>query len=430
LVFFSPITVLLLKLQYQLTLKKWTNIQEIENQNVLAEFESLSYLLNKLEKQHWKAMNMDLSFEIFHQTAITIVLLLFSISQTKTTSAMEAIFVPQGNEIFGIIINGYFIFNTSLAIGLISFMIRSGQGSYRSLKSRLAFGLYGILNLILRLLAIVNFFIPSLGMLNVLRHLQTDRIPFANPQINGIYRYNFSNDTLYFGNAAPIAWTDITNVNYSKPDKPSLPQYTLYTGINSKHAFIIFSFIWILQIAVIWIKNSCKSRRFNGLGFLDQLVHSFKSVTLPAPSTDWETTQGDSEEHFVEMKNVETEVVSTIKINFLFQILHLTPMLYLAYTVTKRQWILEDSIGTMDIENEAFATIWITIIVSLSIFLIGPILSCLLFKWANSKLNPCFGIITEEVKKEEEMKKKSNCFGICSMFSLFRKFKNGDAIWF
>ena len=42
----------------------------------------------------------------------------------------------------------------------------------------------------MRLLAIVDFHIPSLGMLDVLRHLQADRIPFTNPKINKEFDYN------------------------------------------------------------------------------------------------------------------------------------------------------------------------------------------------------------------------------------------------
>ena len=113
----SPITVLVLKMQYQLTIKKWKHLQKIENQDVMEEFRRLNCLLHKLDIQNSKAMKVDLCFEITHQIAITIVLLMFSTSQTKTTSAMEAIFVPKGNVFLGINIDGYFIFSVSMIIG-------------------------------------------------------------------------------------------------------------------------------------------------------------------------------------------------------------------------------------------------------------------------------------------------------------------------
>merc|ERR1719266_2360685 len=109
-----------------------------------------------------------------------------------------------GNVILGINIDGYFIFSVSMLIGLVSFMVRSASGSYRSWKCSLAFGIYGFINLTMRLLAMVDFYIPSLGMLDVLRHLQADKLPFTNPTINKKsfdpddfqYKYNFSSDIL------------------------------------------------------------------------------------------------------------------------------------------------------------------------------------------------------------------------------------------
>jgi hypothetical protein len=84
-------------------------------------------------------------------------------------------------------------------------------------------------------------------------------------------------------------------------------------------------------------------------------------------------------------------------------------LLSTAYTVSQRHWLLERSIGTMLIEDKAFETIWITILVSLIIFIVGPILSCFIFKKANGSLHPCFGIIADEVEKEENKTKRKCC---------------------
>jgi hypothetical protein len=50
---------------------------------------------------------------------------------------------------------------------------------------------------------------------------------------------------------------------------------------------------------------------------------------MPIPSVDWETGKGDCEEQFRRMENIQNEVIGTIKINSLFQSLHLMPLLYL-----------------------------------------------------------------------------------------------------
>jgi len=177
--------------------------------------------------------------------------------------------------------------------------------------------------------------------------------------------------------------------------------------------------MWLLQIFFIWLHNFLRSPAFKTLSAFDQIMHSFQSVITPAPSVDWAYGQGDCEDHFKRMKDVQKEVAGVIKINSLFNILHILPITYLAWTVTKRHWLLEESIGTMTIENEAFKTIWITFSVALVAFIVGPILSCSLLKRINSSFHPCHDIIAEEIKKEKANQDKEPCWGIFSFCSNF-----------
>ena len=50
-------------------------------------------------------------------------------------------------------------------------------------------------------------------------------------------------------------------------------------------------------------------------------------------------------------------------------------------------------IGTMVIEDQAYRIVWITLSVSLASLLLGPILSCAIFKRINSTLHPYYDII-------------------------------------
>ena len=136
-------------------------------------------------------------------------------------------------------------------------------------------------------LAKLVFFIPSLGMLNCLRHYQSEKIPFGGENFYGGQKYDFKRDKLYFGNAPVVAWADITRVDYSKPDNPKPPPYTIYTGLTSKDFFIIFLTMWLLQIFFIWLHNFLRSQAFKTLSAFDQIMHSFQTVITPAPSVDW-----------------------------------------------------------------------------------------------------------------------------------------------
>lgn len=132
-----------------------------------------------------------------------------------------------------------------------------------------------------------------------------------------------------------------------------------------------------------------------------QLEGHFQSIT-PAPSVDWADCQGDISDHVEHMKTVEKEVVGAITINSLVNICHLIPVTYLACTITARQWLLEESIGTMGIEDEAFKNVWIILSVSLLSMVFFPIISVALFKKINTTLHPCYDIIKEEIQKDKK----------------------------
>ena len=79
-------------------------------------------------------------------------------------------------------------------------------------------------------------------------------------------------------------------------------------------------------------------------------------------------------------------------------------LFFLAVTVTKRHWLLEESIGTMKMENEAFQTIWIIFSVTLSMFIVGPILLCIFFKKITTSFHLYQDVIAEEIEKEKAEK--------------------------
>ena len=64
-----------------------------------------------------------------------------------------------------------------------------------------------------------------------------------------------------------------------------------------------------------------------------------------------------------------------------------------AVTVTKRHWLLEESIGTMKMEDEAFKTLWIVFSVTLTMFIVGPILLCSFFKKITTSFHLCHDVI-------------------------------------
>jgi hypothetical protein len=171
-------------------------------------------------------------------------------------------------------------------------------------------------------------------MSNVLRHYQSDQVPFDFHKFHVyqeyLWQYNVSNGMVQFGNAPPVALAEISHFDYSDPRDPtSTSHYTQYTGLTPKYSFIIFMCLWFAQIFCIWLKNYLTSKPFKTLSFYDQFIHSISSVFGPVPSVDWSEDEGTCAEHYKRMMETTKEVQGTIMINAIFQSLHLLPIFYL-----------------------------------------------------------------------------------------------------
>ena len=59
----------------------------------------------------------------------------------------------------------------------------------------------------------------------------------------------------------------------------------------------------------------------------------------------------------------------------------------------------------MDIENQAFKTVWITLSIAIVSLIVGPILSCIMFKWINGSLHPYIEILADQIKEQKTVKK-------------------------
>ena len=172
LVVFSPITPLLLRLQHQTTLTKRENTLEMQHEYDMNECNKLTLLLLQMEEQRKKMVKIDMAFEISNQMFLNILLVLFSISETRTETAFESLFNQEGEADFGI--SNLTIFIASTVVSFLSFLnlFTSAHSSNWPFKSKLAVGVFGTMNLAMRLLAMILYFTPSLGLLNILRHYQ------------------------------------------------------------------------------------------------------------------------------------------------------------------------------------------------------------------------------------------------------------------
>ena len=76
----------------------------------------------------------------------------------------------------------------------------------------------------------------------------------------------------------------------------------------------------------------------------------------------------------------------------------------LALRVTKRQWLLEESIGALKIENQAFQQLWFILSIGTVTLIFGSILSCIMFTWINASIHPYIEILADQIKEQKKVK--------------------------
>ena len=58
----------------------------------------------------------------------------------------------------------------------------------------------------------------------------------------------------------------------------------------------------------------------------------------------------------------------------------------------------------MEIENQAFQQLWVTLLVCTVSLVFGSILSCIMFKWINGSLHPYSQILADQIKEKKTAK--------------------------
>ena len=113
--------------------------------------------------------------EVFYQAALQIVLLLMTGTKTATTSGLQTYF--QQNTIWGLdpsIVLGFFIaWSLRTAITLHVKTIKKHK-VYFGFKQTFSVGLWAMFATLRRVLSIVCFFVPSLGLQNILYHWMSE----------------------------------------------------------------------------------------------------------------------------------------------------------------------------------------------------------------------------------------------------------------
>ena len=118
---------------------------------------------------------------MFYQLPFKIVLLLLATTVTSTTGGLETMF--KQNSVFGIPMNPSTALALSIALSMRSCVnlhqktVQVHKGFF-PLASEITVWFWGLFGTLRRILAMVTYFIPFLGLFDVLHHWKAEQIPF------------------------------------------------------------------------------------------------------------------------------------------------------------------------------------------------------------------------------------------------------------
>ena len=211
-----------------------------------------------------------------------------------------------------------------------------------------------------RVACLVAFFIPSLGLLNILSHWTAEQpslSPVAVPEVLELgsrlsYWHAGTNST------QTVAFADIYRADYGGVKSPPSrehdkyseyyfnladfytelhtrvkpPPYTLYTHFTLYTFYCILGALLTCQgllLALVKRRLNCSFQRASPWV---QLQHLLESLTVPDCFKDWDEGEGGVEEHRRRWRRVATEIAVTSVIHFLTNIFLLSPVFFTGKT--------------------------------------------------------------------------------------------------
>ena len=230
----------------------------LANENLYYKKSQLKYYLRNMEK-------LELGLETIYQLSLQLVLLLNALSETRTSHGLNEVFGTEDN------IGSLILLTLSIIWSCFSCALSHIKGLMVSRDhfpafSKLVVGLFALVSTLKRVLCIILYFTPALGLFSLLRHLQAEQTAFSE---NIIYFAKANNGTIHFSNTS-IIWTTIDRWNRVTNQAPS---YILYTGLSLKYYFFIFLLVTTCHFLTIFGVKKRWSNSFSRSYTLNKIIH-------------------------------------------------------------------------------------------------------------------------------------------------------------
>ena len=266
--------------------------------------------------------------EVTVQVTVQILILLLYKTETATTGGLTTIF---DQTAFGLDPETFFILSTSwslLSCVRMHTTLISLEKGFCKFSSQFFIFLWGTFAILRRVLSLVAFFIPSLGLFSLLHHWEWDQVPF---RLRLALSHSISrNDQIkILGLNETLFWSDLDRWDYSDPNNPTAPLYSTYTLLSLKHTFFAGAGLLVVHILAILIVKLLTSPEFRRKGNLtNKLVHILENVHYGSPFSDWDEGDHNIHEYEVRFGRTVLEMIATFTVNIIVTAMMMIPMWY------------------------------------------------------------------------------------------------------
>ena len=266
---------------------------------------------------------------MFYQVAGQTILLLYTLTETRTTGGLETVF--KQNSFMGFQMDPIVILGISIAITLKScfnlhYKAIKTEKHFVPATSKFFILIWGLFSSTRRIISVVCFFVPSMGLFSILYHHRAEQLPFTVWK-----RYNKTQEEkiALYDLQKTVFWGDIDRWDYSHQTEGIPPPYSEYTGVSWQQTLCLFFGITAAQFISTFIVKLCTSAEFFQKGnLLNKFLHVLLSLNLAYPFRDWDHGKFSVLEYKERHKQINIEMGWSLSINLFFSLIMMVPLWY------------------------------------------------------------------------------------------------------
>merc|ERR1719438_332394 len=341
-----------------------------------------------LRKDYSDLIKVDLGLEVTFQLTGQILFLLLSSTTTATTGGLEQMFKKTSDALLALS-----IVLSIKSIYFVSLKVITILKTFLPITTKFFLMLWIMVSSSARVMSLVFFFIPSLGLFSILGHWKMEQTPYSE-KIKARFE---KNNMVYLYNSEPVAWTDLSRHSNTSD---SGPDYTVYTYFSLQQYFCGFWILWVLHVIVNALAKSLCSEDFRTNGsssLLSKFVHCVENTNIPTVWVDWDEREGTLEEHKERHDQVLKEMNAMIAIRTIFNAVMLAPIVYTATNIWERHRHVKSTIGAMNSEQVSYDNITSLFYCVVVGFPVLVVLDFLLYRLYQTKFHPWAAILYDDV---------------------------------